>query len=165
MEILELMFIIRRVPAWIKNRAKRQATQMPKLHFIDTGLASNLLGLRTPEQLVSSQFYGGLLETLVYMECCKQSTWADNDASFYHFRDAQKNEVDLVLEQNDGKIIGLEIKASASVSVHDFKGLKALADYAGDKFRYGVLFYTGKDILPFTQGENAFYALPVGLLF
>lgn len=165
MEILELMFIIRRVPAWIKNRAKRQATQMPKLHFIDTGLASNLLGLRTPEQLVSSQFYGGLLETLVYMECCKQSTWAENDASFYHFRDAQKNEVDLVLEQSDGKIIGLEIKASASVSVHDFKGLKALADYAGDKFRYGVLFYTGKDILPFTQGENVFYALPVGLLF
>ncbi len=111
------------------------------------------------------QFYGGLLETLVYMECCKQSTWADNDASFYHFRDSQKNEVDLVLEQNDGKIIGLEIKASASVSIHDFKGLKALADYAGDKFRYGVLFYTGKDILPFNQGENIFYALPVGLLF
>ena len=165
MEILELMFIVRRVPAWIKNRAKRQATQMPKLHFIDTGLASYLLGLRTPEQLISSQFYGGLLETLIYMECCKQSTWAENEASFYHYRDAQKNEVDLVLEQNDGKIIGLEIKASASVSIHDFKGLKALADYAGDKFRYGALFYTGKDILPFTQGKNVFYALPVGLLF
>ncbi|MBK8186541.1 MAG: ATP-binding protein [Cellvibrio sp.] len=163
-EILELMFIIRRVPAWLKNRAKRQATQMPKLHFIDTGLASYLLGLRTPEQLISSQFYGGLLETLVYMECCKQATWADNSASFYHFRDTQKNEVDLVLEQDNGKIIGIEIKASASVSIQDFKGLNALADYAGEKFRHGILFYTGKDILPFTQGTSHFYALPIGLL-
>jgi uncharacterized protein len=163
-EILELMFIIRRVPAWLKNRAKRQATQMPKLHFIDTGLASYLLGLRTPEQLISSQFYGGLLETLVYMECCKQTTWADNAASFYHFRDTQKNEVDLVLEQDNGKIIGIEIKASASVSIQDFKGLNALADYAGEKFRHGILFYTGKEILPFTQGANSFYALPISLL-
>lgn len=164
MEILELMFIIRRVPAWLKNRAKRQATQMPKLHFIDTGLASYLLGLRTPDQLISSQFYGGLLETLVYMECCKQATWAENSANFYHFRDTQKNEVDLVLEQDDGSIIGIEIKASASVSIQDFKGLNTLAEYAGNKFRHGVLFYTGKDILPFTQGAHSFYALPVGLL-
>jgi uncharacterized protein len=164
MEILELMFIIRRVPAWLKNRAKRQATHMPKLHFIDTGLASYLLGLRTTDQLLSSQFYGGLLETLVYMECCKQSAWAENDATFYHFRDTQKNEVDLVLEQPDGKIIGIEVKASSSVSIRDFKGLNALADYAGDKFRYGVLFYTGQDVLPFTQGSYSFHALPIGLL-
>jgi predicted AAA+ superfamily ATPase len=117
------------------------------------------------EQLISSQFYGGLLETLIYMECCKQSTWAENTVSFYHFRDTQKNEVDLVLEQDDGSIIGIEIKASASVSIQDFKGLNALAKYAGNKFRHGVLFYTGADILPFTQGDYLFYALPVGLLF
>ncbi len=165
MEILELMFIVRRVPAWLKNRAKRQASHMPKLHFIDTGLASYLLGLRTADQLLSSQFYGGLLETLVYMECCKQTAWAENEASFYHFRDTQKNEVDIVLEQADGKIIGIEIKASASISIRDFKGLNALADYAGEHFRHGVLFYTGNEVLPFTQGPYLFYALPIGLLF
>jgi predicted AAA+ superfamily ATPase len=158
------MFIIRRVPAWLKNRAKRQATHMPKLHYIDTGLASYLLGLRTAEQLVSSQFYGGLLETLVYMECCKQSTWSENGANFYHFRDTQKNEVDLVLEQDNGKIIGIEIKASASVSHQDFKGLNALADYAGKQFQHGVLFYTGNQVLPFSQGSHLCYALPIGLL-
>lgn len=67
-EILELMFIVRRVPAWLKNRAKRQATQMPKLHFIDTGLACHLLGLRDAAQVLASQYYGGLLENLILME-------------------------------------------------------------------------------------------------
>lgn len=164
MEILELMFIVRRVPAWLKNRAKRIATGMPKLHFIDTGLASHLLGLRTPEQLFSSQFYGGLLETLIYMECCKQAGWAKEDITLYHFRDKHKNEVDLVLEQADGNIIGIEVKASASITQQDFKGLKTLAEYAGQKFRHGVLFYTGKDVLPFTQGAHKLYALPLGML-
>ncbi len=163
-EILELMFIVRRVPPWLKNRAKRQATGMPKLHFIDTGLACHLLGLRTPEQLLGSQFYGGLLENLLYMECCKQVSWAQDDAALYHFRDNKKHEVDLVLEQANGEIIGIEVKASASVTQHDFKGLNILADYAGQKFRYGVLFYTGKDVLSFTQGTHKLYALPLGLL-
>jgi uncharacterized protein len=163
-EILELMFIVRRVPAWLKNRAKRQATGMPKLHFIDTGLACHLLGLRTPEQLLASQFYGGLLETLLYMECCKHAGWAQDDTMLYHFRDKKQNEVDLVLEQSNGEIIGIEIKASVSVTTRDFKGLNILADYAGQKFRHGVLFYTGKDVLPFKQGEHRFYALPLGLL-
>jgi uncharacterized protein len=163
-EILELMFIVRRVPAWLKNRAKRQATGMPKLHFIDTGLACHLLGLRTPEQLLASQFYGGLLETLLYMECCKHAGWAQDDTLLYHFRDKKQNEVDLVLEQSNGEIIGIEIKASVSVTTRDFKGLNILADYAGQKFRHGVLFYTGKDVLPFKQGEHRFYALPLGLL-
>jgi len=162
-EILELMFIVRRVPAWLKNRAKRQATQMPKLHFIDTGLACHLLGLRDVSQVLASQHYGGLLENLIYMELCKQATWAQQQVDIYHFRDNRQHEVDIILEDSSGRITGIEIKASASVKEQDFKALCKLAEYAGNKLTQGILFYTGKDILPFRVGDRTFYALPLGV--
>jgi uncharacterized protein len=163
-EILELMFIVRRAPAWVKNRAKRLATGMPKLHFVDTGLACHLLGLRAPEQLINSQYYGGLVENLIYMECCKQAGWAQREITAHHFRDHSKNEVDLVLEQADGSIIGVEIKASASINKQDFKGLNKLAEYAGKKFMRGIVLYSGRELLPFSQEGHSMYAVPLGML-
>jgi predicted AAA+ superfamily ATPase len=162
-EILDLMFIVRRVPAYLKNRAKRLAVRMPKIHYVDTGLACHLLGLRNAEQLLQSQYYGGLLESLVYMECCKQASWAQEDVAIYHFRDNNQHEVDIVLERSNAKIIGIEIKASASVKSQDFKGLVKLAEFSGKAFEQGILFYTGQEILPFKQGDFTFYALPIGL--
>jgi hypothetical protein len=162
-EILELMFIVRRVPSYLKNRAKRLAVQMPKIHYTDTGLACHLLGLRNEDQLLKSQYYGGLLENMVYMECCKQASWAQEDIGMYHFRDKRKHEVDIVIEQSNAKIIGIEVKASASIKSQDFKGLVKLAEFAGTAFEAGILFYTGQDILPFKQGRLTFYALPIGL--
>jgi uncharacterized protein len=163
-EVLELMFIVRRAPAWVKNRAKRLTIGMPKLHFVDTGLACHLLGLRTPEQLTGSQYFGGLLESLLYMECCKQAGWAQQEISLHHFRDNRKNEVDLVLEQADGSVIGIEIKASASINKQDFKGLNTLAEYAGKKFVRGIVLYTGRELLPFAQEGHNMYAVPLGML-
>ena len=163
-EILELMFIVRRLPAWLKNPAKRMATRMPKMHFIDTGLACYLLGLRNDEQLLHSQHYGGLLENLIYMECCKQASWAQEDINLYHFRDNRKHEVDIVLERSNAKLIGIEIKASASVNSQDFRGLATLAEFAGDQFEQGILIYTGQEILPFQYESMTFYALPIGLI-
>ena len=89
-EMLELMFLLQRVPAYRKNRARINASQMPKLHFIDTGLAGFLLGYRDPEQLVTSQHYGALLESLIYMELCKQAGWSQEDVVLYHFRDKRQ---------------------------------------------------------------------------
>lgn len=164
-EILELMFILQRVPAWLKNRGKRQATQMPKIHFVDTGLACHLLGLRDDRQLLASQYYGGLLESLVFMELCKQATWSREDVDLYHFRDNRKHEVDIVLENAGGGITGIEIKASASLNEQDFKPLVKLAEFAGNRLERGLMFYTGRDILPFEIGGRTFHALPIGLLF
>ena len=163
-EILELMYIVRRVPAWRKGRAKRLATRMPKLHFVDTGLACHLLGLRNERQLLGSQHYGGLLESLIHMECCKQAAWAEEEVSLWHFRDSRKREVDIVLERGDSRIIGMEVKASATLRPEDFRGLAALAEFAGDTFERGVLFYGGRDALPFSFGGRRFQALPLGML-
>ena len=164
-EVLELMFIIQRVPAWLKNTARREATRMPKLHFIDTGLACHLLKLRSAEQLLTSQYYGGLFENLVYLECAKQLGWADEQCQLYHFRDKRKNEVDIVLEREDGNIIGIECKASASVSPGDFKGLSALAAVAGKRLQHGVLIYSGEHVLPFKVDGHRYFAVPLGLFF
>ena len=163
-EILELMHIVRRVPAWLKGRAKRLATRMPKLHFVDTGLACHLLGLRNERQLLGSRHYGSLLESLIYMECCKHAAWAEEEVSLWHFRDNRKREVDIVLERGDSQIIGIEVQASATVRPEDFKGLAALAEFAGDIFERGVLFYGGREALPFSFGGMRLQALPLGML-
>ena len=163
-EILELMFIVRRAPAYIKNRAKRLATRMPKLHYVDTGLACHLLGLRTEEQILNSRYHGGLLESLLYMEICKHAAWSQEEVGICHFRDKRKREVDIVLERGNSKIIGVEVKASASVNAGDFKGLAALAEFSGSAFERGILFYNGREILPFRHGAMEFYAIPIGVM-
>ena len=163
-QILELMFIVKRLPGYLKNKSKRQATRMPKLHFVDTGLACHLLGLTSTAQLMRSQYYGGLVENFVLMEFCKHVQWADNDIELWHFRDKHMNEVDIVMEQTDGSVIGVEVKASATVGVADFKGLRKLADFTGQRFYYGVVFYNGEHVLPFHQDNRHYWALPMGLL-
>ena len=163
-EILELMFLIRRVPSYRKNLARRMAVRMPKLHFVDTGLASHLLGLRAEDRLLTSPHYGALLETLLFMECAKHAEWAEEEVGLYHFRDKRKREVDIVLERPDGRIIGVEVKASATVRRQDFNGLAALAELAGAAFERGVLLYTGQQALPFHRGPARMHAVPLGIL-
>ena len=164
-EIFDLMFIVRHVPAYLKNHAKRLAVRIPKIHYVDTGLACHLLGIRNEDQLLTSQYYGSLLESLVYMECCKQASWAQEVVGTYHFRDNKQHEVDMVFERTNGQIIGIEVKASASVKSQDFKGLSVLADFSGKAFEQGVLFYIGQEILPFKHGDRTFYAVPLGLIW
>lgn len=164
-EILELMFLIRRVPSYRKNLARRMAVRMPKLHFVDTGLASHLLGLRNEARLLLSPHYGALLETLVFMECAKHAEWADEEVGMYHFRDKRKREVDIVLERPGGGIVGVEVKASATIRREDFRGLAALAELAGAAFEHGVLFYTGGEVLQFNRGAVRICAVPFRTLF
>lgn len=162
-EVLELMFIFKRVPAYLKNRAKRQAITMPKLQSIDTGLSCSLLGLRNENQLINSPHFGGLLENLIYMELLKQNSWSEETVELLHFRDKSKNEVDIVLERDTQQIIGIEIKASATVGKQDFNGLIKLAEFNPSKFEYGVVFYYGKEVLPFSQNGIKLFALPMSL--
>jgi predicted AAA+ superfamily ATPase len=163
-EILELMFIIRRIQPYMRNSAKRAVVGMPKLHFVDTGLACHLLGLKKAELLHTTHFYGGLVENFVFCELLKHSTWAEEQVSFYHFRDTARHELDLVIERGDGRVVGIEVKASMTVKPNDFNGLSIFADYAKDKFLHGVLFYSGDKVLPFRINGRVFHALPLSSL-
>ncbi|ABQ27336.1 ATP-binding protein [Geotalea uraniireducens] len=163
-EILELMFIIRRLHPYVRNSAKRAVVGMPKLHFVDTGLACHLLGLKKSDTLHTSQFFGGLVENFVFCELLKHATWSEEDVNFYHFRDTARHELDLVIERSDGTVVGVEVKASMTVKPEDFSGLSIFADYAKDKFSHGVLFYSGDKVLPFRINDRIFHALPISSL-
>lgn len=164
MEILELMFIIRRLTPYVRNAAKRPVVGMPKLHFIDTGLACHLLGLKQAAHTHTSQYFGGLVENFVFCELLKHAAWAEEEVRFHHFRDNRGHELDLVIELADGRAVGVEVKASMSVKTGDFRGLSVFAEYAGARFSHGVLFYSGDKVLPFKIDGKVFHALPLSLL-
>jgi uncharacterized protein len=163
-QALEWMFILKRIAPFIKNSAKRETLGMPKIHLIDTGLACHLLHISTSERLLASTMYGPMLENLVVMEMFKHSVWAKRDVALMHFRDTQRREVDLVLKDGNGDLVGIEVKASASVSEQDFSGLRAFADFTRTQFKRGFIFYSGDKILPFRIARDQFYAIPLSLL-
>lgn len=164
METLELMFIIYRLGPYVRSASKRGVVGMPKLHFLDTGLACHLLGQKKPETLFTSHHYGALLETLVITECLKQSTWSEDEYRFWHFRDRTGNEVDIVVENSAGEIVGVEVKASTTITQKDFRGLTHLADYAAERMCRGVVFYSGAHLLPIAVAGTTYYAVPLSYL-
>ncbi len=92
---------------------------------------------------------GHLFETFVVMELLRQAGWQDEPVRLFHYRDKDGREVDLILERRDGAVIGVEAKAAASVGPSDFRGLTRMRDALGDRFKAGVMLYTGANTLPF----------------
>jgi len=149
--IFEQIFLIRRLSAWHRNELKR-LIKAPKLHLLDSGLMAAVHGL-TPERLQKDRtLTGPLFETFVYSELIKQATWFESDVSFHHYRDKDGYEVDIVLENDIGEIVGIEVKAAATVNKGDFRGLQKLRDAVGDNFRLGVVLHDGENVFPFGDG-------------
>ena len=122
-------------------------------------------GIRTREQLLTSPFFGGLLENLIFLDLVKNAVFSNNEVELYHFRNHQQKEVDIVLEEPGGLITGVELKAAKSFSISDFSGLATLATYAGSKFKQGFLLYTGEKILPMKVNGHKFTAIPFSSLY
>lgn len=160
MMLLEATFLINNLPAWSGNLGKR-LVKAPKLTMCDTGLMAHLLGANR-ERIITGGQIGPLLENFVIMELQKQITWSETRPKMFHFRTQAGQEVDIVLEDNAGRVVGIEIKASTTVSAQDFKGLKTLAEETGSNFVRGIVLYTGDQNISF--GANL-HALPVNLLW
>ena len=159
--LLQAVFLIQLVPAWYRNIGKR-LIKSPKLYINDTGLLSHLLGLDRHQLLNYPDNLGPILENYVMNELVKQSTWCDTEPKLFYYRTANGREVDFVLENNQGKIVGIEVKSSNSVDTNDFRGLKDLSETAGDQFVNGVVLYLGENVIPF--GEK-YFALPIDALW
>ena len=153
--ILEQLFLLRRLEPWYRNRIKR-LVKTPKLHFLDSGLLAASLGATLERVEKDRSIFGKLLETFVFSEVLRQSGWSPEACSLYHFRDKDLNEVDVVVEDLLGRIVGIEVKASATVRAEDFKGMRKPADAAGDDFRVGVVLYDGNRVFRF--GDRLFAA-------
>ena len=159
--LFEATFLARLVPAWSTNSAQR-LLKSPKVFLVDTGLAGYLLGLDAERIASDAPLRGALLETFVAAELSKQISWSPREIRLYHFRQTAGAEVDFVLEGPGGEVAGIEVKSSHTVTGHDFKGLRALAEIAGRRFRRGIVLYTGPEAVPF--GANL-HALPLAALW
>ena len=159
--LLEATFLVRLLPAWSSNLGKR-LIKAPKLVLSDTGLLSHLLGLDPTRAAQDRTLFGHVLENFVAMEIVKQLTWSNGGVQLFHFRTSAGQEVDLLLEDRSGGLIGIEVKAGANVQEEDFSGLRLLAELAGKRFRHGFVFHTGESVVPF--GKNL-HALPLQYLW
>ena len=146
--ILEQVFLIRRLKAWHRNELKR-LVKAPKLHLLDSGLMAAVQGLTLERIQKDRTLCGPLFETFVHSELTKQATWFEDEISFYHYRDKDGDEVDIVLENDIGEIIGIEVKAASTVQKSDFRGLQKLCTATGDNFKLGIVLHDGDNTLSF----------------
>jgi len=163
-EILEALFLVKRVNPYFTNLGKREI-KAPKIQFIDTGLVTHLLDIDAHTLITSNrEMLGNLVENFVYSELLKHTTYATKSTKIYHYRDADY-EVDLVLEQKNGNIVAIEVKSSSIIKPEYLRGLVRLAQNAKDKFLQGYIFYGGDEVLPLSRDGFTFWCIPFGVLF
>jgi hypothetical protein len=154
--LLQGVFLLEVVPPWHSNRLSR-LIKTPKLHVGDTGIACALLGRDAAALWEDRALLGQMLETFAYQELRRQASWQEDDIRFHHFCDRDGFEVDLVLERSGGDLAGVEVKAGATVTAADFRGLRKLKAGAGKHFIAGVVLYDGEMTASFGEGM---YAVP-----
>lgn len=161
MTLLERVFLLESVPPWHSNRLSR-LIKTPKLHLGDTGLAAALLGVDAEALATDRELLGQLLETFVFQELRRQASWGDVPIDFYHFRNKDGSEVDIVLERGAHQLAGVEVKVAASVNSNDFRGLRQLREATGERFAAGLVLYDGEVTASFGDG---LYAVPIRALW
>ncbi len=159
--VFQSLYLVRNLQAWQTN-SLRGLAKSPKLHFLDSGLLAAQKGV-SPDTLRRGRTpFGPLLEAFVLAELMKIANWSGNRYTFSHFRDRDRNEVDVVIEDQSGNLLGVEVKAAATAADADFKGLRCLAASAGDKFAFGMVLYDHDQAVPF--GEKL-AAVPISALW
>jgi predicted AAA+ superfamily ATPase len=159
--ILEHVFLVRRIEPWSRNELRR-LVKTPKLHFLDTGLLSVLLGATADRLAADRSQFGAILESFVIAEILKITGWSGEEIRLSHYRDKDQDEIDLILEDDAGCLVAIEVKASATVSSSDFNVLRKVAQVAGSQFRLGLVLYDGEAVLPFGDG---LFAAPLSCLW
>lgn len=164
-KLLEAVFLIYRLPAWGTTLTAR-STALPKVHVVDSGLAARLLRLSSARlraaDPTSLQQFGHLLETFVVGEVRKQVSWLDTVTGIGHWRTHDGDEVDVVIEAEDGRVVALEVKAGTRVRNGDTRSLARLRDKLGNRFAAGATLYTGERSY---EADDRIFVLPVDRLW
>lgn len=158
---LEHVFLIDRLPPWHTNRLSR-LVKRHKLHVGDTGVGCALMNLDAAGLESDRAVLGAMLETFVLQELRRQASFRPEPLAFFHYRDRDDFEVDIVIERGQHALAGIEVKSGATVSEGDFRGLRKLRDAAGRGFTAGVVLYDGSATIPF--GDQLF-AVPLRRLW
>lgn len=144
--VLERLFLVRRLLPWHRNVGRR-LVRTPKMHVVDSGLAATLAGLGSGGWIGKRERMGHLFESFVAQQLMAQAGWTDPDIRFWHFRDKDGQEVDLVMTLGS-RTWGIEVKATSTPGRSAGRGMARLAALCGDDFEGGILLYNGRDILP-----------------
>jgi hypothetical protein len=146
--LLENTFLVQLLRPWARNLGKR-VIQTPKVYLDDSGLLAHTLGATVDRLKTEGNLTGPVLENFVLMELRKQCSWSAIRPDLFYWRTVSGQEVDFVLEDHAGKVVGIEVKAAATLGSNDVRGLKALADAVGKSWIRGVVLYSGTEVIPF----------------
>ena len=152
--LLEATFLVQLLRPWARNLGQR-AIQTPKVYLNDTGLLTHLLGATVDRLKGDGNVAGSVLENFVLMELRKQCAWSETRPELFYWRTVSGREVDVVLEDRTGKVVGVEVKAAATLGSNDAGGLHALASAVGKNWVRGVVLYTGAETIPFSANLHA----------
>jgi len=159
--LLERIFLVERLPPWHTNRLSR-LVKRPKLHITDTGVGCSLLGTDAAGLASDRNLLGQMMETFVLQELRREASWLPDPPTFFHYRDRDNFEVDIVVQQRHQALAGIEVKAAATVLEADFRGLRKLRDIAGNRFVAGVVLYDGSATIRFAKD---LFAVPLRRLW
>lgn len=162
LDLLEVIFVVTRLPAWAVNIIGVRVIKSPKLYMTDTGLLADQLGVTTERMTRDPTLVGALLENFVVTELQKQASWNPLAPKLFHYRESGGREVDIVLEAPDGRVVGVEVKATGTLGAKEFANLRQFADKVGDRFVRGIILYGGTEAVAFAPN---LYALPVHSLW
>ena len=152
--VLENMFLLARVSTFALNRLKR-VVKTPKIHFIDSGLLATLMDLTPDNARENRDRFGSVLETFVYGELLKHVSTGEGDYELFYYRDHDKLEVDFVIENAAGDVIGIEVKSKATVKTDDLRGLRRFSEAVGPGFKKGIVLYDGTETVPLSEQIRA----------
>jgi len=154
LDLLETVYLVRRIPAWSTNLTNR-AVATPKTIFADSGLAAHLAGMSLRRTRHPTAPVGPMMETFVLGELARQLAWTQPAVRLHHYRDRDDYEVDAVLEHPSGEIVAIEVKAAQTVRSDDFRGIRRLARRVGGQMVAGIVLYAGTQSLPFGERLRA----------
>ena len=161
-DLLETVFLVRRIKAWRANIGTREVTT-PKIYVVDSGLLAYLCGADSRRAREDDQVTGKLFENFVAMEIARLVDWAETSATQYHYRDrATGDEIDVVLESRAGELVCVECKAAATLTHRDYRAMSKLRDARSERFVAGVVIYTGAETRALTE---KIWAVPVNALW
>jgi len=160
LDVLERLFLVRVRRPWHTNLGKRQV-KAPKLYIADPGLMASMVGADARRVREDDGLAGALFETFVAVELERQASWMPSPISFWHYRDGER-EIDIMIEAPSGEVVGIEVKAGATVRPPDFSGLTQARERLGERFRCGVVLYSGEQTLPF---GDRLWAIPLAALW
>jgi predicted AAA+ superfamily ATPase len=143
MSVLESSDLVYLLPPYHRNFGKR-LVKTPKLYFLDVGLATWLLGIRSPEVLTMHPSRGALFETFVVGEFLKQRFNDGQPADLYFWRDNSGLEADLIFEKN-GLLQMVEIKSGQTVTSDYIRAAQKSIKFAPKESHSPWLIHGGED--------------------